>query len=489
MFVSESPILMDKWHCEKNATIDPSSISCNSSKVVWWKCPVSGGEWKSPIYHVYKMRSESPFVSGRKIKVGFNDLASKMPHVAAMWHPTKNGELTPEMVTVQSKKRVWWLCPESGGEWENSVQSVCKSNGASPFVSGHRLKPGYNDFFTTHPHVAFMWDFKGNKGIDPHNLKSTSRDSVWWVCPHSGGRWKMKISTMCRVGGYNSPFVMGDKILPGYNDLATTHPEVAHMWHEDSFGSPRNYTPDSKCEKFWNIGGKRERMRICDVVDKMKMPCLTAYLEDKENAILNTLFVSDNPEVSHMWHPTKNGDVNASDTPCTSSKMVWWLCPESGGEWRASVQSVCNNKVKSPFVRGSKALEGYNDLSTTHPHLVDQWSKKNGELTPQMFTASSTIKVWWKCPVSGGEWRAPISSRVEGKGSPFTDGKKVLQGFNDLETKFPEVAAMWHPTKNGDVSPCDIVAQTNKKYWWKDGGRVWNSSPNTIISNSVVDNK
>ena len=32
------------------------------------------------------------------------------PHLAAEWHPTKNGELRAENVTAGSSKKVWWQC-------------------------------------------------------------------------------------------------------------------------------------------------------------------------------------------------------------------------------------------------------------------------------------------------------------------------------------------------------------------------------------------
>mgnify|MGYP001397040874 FL=1 len=38
---------------------------------------------------------------------------------------------------------------------------------------------------------------------------------------------------------------------------------------------------------------------------------------------------------------------------------------------------------------------------------------------------------------------------------------------NSLEALFPEVAAQWHATKNGDVTPDQVVAGSMKKFWWK----------------------
>lgn len=37
---------------------------------------------------------------------------------------------------------------------------------------------------------------------------------------------------------------------------------------------------------------------------------------------------------------------------------------------------------------------------------------------------------------------------------------------NCLATKFPEVAKQWHPTKNGTLTPFDVLSKTGKKFWW-----------------------
>ena len=52
--------------------------------------------------------SNCPYCTNRKVLAGFNDMATVEPRIAAEWHPTLNGTLTPEMVTPGSTKRVWW---------------------------------------------------------------------------------------------------------------------------------------------------------------------------------------------------------------------------------------------------------------------------------------------------------------------------------------------------------------------------------------------
>ena len=43
--------------------------------------------------------------------------------------------------------------------------------------------------------------------------------------------------------------------------------------------------------------------------------------------------------------------------------------------------------------------------------------------------------------------------------------KKIIDG-SDLLSQNPDVAAEWHPNKNGSLSPSDVFANSNKKAWW-----------------------
>ncbi len=45
-------------------------------------------------------------MSMAKLQIGVNDLAATFPELAAQWHPDKNGDLLPSMVTAGSNKKV-----------------------------------------------------------------------------------------------------------------------------------------------------------------------------------------------------------------------------------------------------------------------------------------------------------------------------------------------------------------------------------------------
>lgn len=76
---------------------------------------------------------------------------------------------------------------------------------------------------------------------------------------------------------------------------------------------------------------------------------------------------------------------------------------------------------------------------------MQEWSEKN-EIKPTEVSIGSHKKVIWICRY-GHEWEAGVKSRtINGTGCPYCSHNKVLEGFNDLASQMPEVAAEWSDT-------------------------------------------
>ena len=171
------------------------------------------------------------------------------------------------------------------------------------------------------------------------------------------------------------------------------------------------------------------------------------------------------PEVAAEWHPTKNEGLAPSDVAQFSWRKVWWLSP-CGHEFDMAVADRSRGR-KCPYCRGLRVLAGDNDLATLHSGIAAEWHPtKNEGLMPSQVTRSSNKKVWWLC-AEGHEFQQIIQSRTDQKhGCPFCAGQKALRGQNDLATTNPTLAAQWHPTRNGDLTPFDVLQFTNKRVWW-----------------------
>ena len=180
-----------------------------------------------------------------------------------------------------------------------------------------------------------------------------------------------------------------------------------------------------------------------------------------------------NPALAAQWDAVKNGTLQPSDVLAGSQQYAWWRC-ENGHSWRARVLSRIRGSG-CPICSGKTVIAGENDLLTLFPHLAADWdTERNGSLTPDQITPYSNKRVWWRCAL-GHEWQAVIAARtVESSGCPYCAGRRVLAGFNDLATLFPQLAAQWDDTLNGSLTPEMVTVGSHKRIWWRcSEGHVW----------------
>jgi hypothetical protein len=143
-------------------------------------------------------------------------------------------------------------------------------------------------------------------------------------------------------------------------------------------------------------------------------------------------------------------------------------------KFRAKTQrcSVCSNY---------QLAVGVNDLLTVAPEVATEIDKNiHPEFDPRDYSAFSEKKLWWICRI-GHSYEMSIRTRTQQRsGCTYCAGKKVLVGFNDLQSRNPELLKLWNFQKNSEISPNQVTTFSGKRVWWNcEKGHEWQS----IISN------
>lgn len=531
---TKAPDLASEWHPSKNGALLPQRVSANSHKRIWWKCS-QGHEWIAQVKARYRDKSGCPYCTGVRPIKGLNDLASINPRLAAEWHPTKNGTLSPSDVLPFSNKKAWWLCPACHHEWmavigSRSTGCGCPKCGAEAAHKAKSTPKPDQSLAEVRPDLVGEWDEENNE-LTPFDVTYGSTRKVWWKC-RFGHRWQatpnnrtaedsgcpicsseMKtsfpeqavyfyLSRDCKSTVSSRQIV---ETAQGAYEIDAWIPEMkigieydGVYWHKNSrkkdaaknlalagdgitlyrireadknelSGNTINYcfSNDVSQENLsWAIKelesliGIMPRGDIQPHEDRFKI--YEQYKQQFEANSLAAVF----PEIASQWHPTKNGMLFPEMFSAHSGTKVWWQCP-MGHEWQASIGNRTGvNHSGCPFCSGVKVSQGENDLQTLYPSLACEWHPtRNGGLLPTDVTAGSGRRVWWlgKC---GHEWVTAISNRTKGTGCPYCSNNKLLPGYNDLQTRFLEIAQEWHPTLNGDLRPTDVLSGSNKVVWW-----------------------
>ena len=141
-----------------------------------------------------------------------------------------------------------------------------------------------------------------------------------------------------------------------------------------------------------------------------------------------------------------------------SNKKRLWKC-KLNHIWEADPYNrTGRDKTGCPYCANKKLLSGFNDLQTRYPKIA----KEANGWDPSKIFPGNMDPMPWKCEEKH-TWEVSPNSRTNfDNGCPYCGNKKLLKGFNDLKTLFPEIAKEadgWDPSK--------VVKGTSKVLSWK----------------------
>jgi hypothetical protein len=484
---------------------DPSLIRAGNGKKVRWRCSL-GHEFFAVIANRAVLGSGCPFCSGRKVLTGFNDLATKYPSLAAEadgWDPSG--------FTYGSGKRVNWRCAK-GHCWSTTINARTSSESGCPTCSGRKVASGENDLATTHPQIAHQAD-----GWDPRTVTSGSNRVRKWKC-QKGHTWMGSVKSRSRGGGcpvcYNAeivvgindlrtthpeiaaqasgwdpttltfgsdkkrqwkcdvghvwtavvksrskgggcPICSGQRVLSGFNDLASTHPDLAaqaHGW------DPTTRSAGSRSKVSWQCESKHIFQAVISSRTGQQSGCPICSGRQVLQGF-NDLATThpDLAEQADGWDPRT--------VSFGSNQLVKWK-GRCGHHWTMRVAKRGSSGQRCPYCASKKVLVGFNDLASTHPELARQAHNWD----PTTLTFASGKKVHWICERSH-IWKTTVASRGFSSNScPTCSGQKVLAGFNDLATTHPAIAAQavgWDPKTVSRGSKQRLLWECQVGHQWK----------------------
>lgn len=186
-----NPELVKEWHPTKNVEYDVNVLPFDSEEFVWWQCMLNEGHYW--LERVCKRNDGAgcPYCLGRKVWPSYQELSLTCPELTKEWHPTLNGQFTPDNVPAGSYKQRWWQC-EKGHEWKAIVRYRYDGYKSCPYCANQELLLGYNELNRTHPELSEEWHPTLNGDLTPLDVTSGSHEKVWWQCDR-GHEWKASV--------------------------------------------------------------------------------------------------------------------------------------------------------------------------------------------------------------------------------------------------------------------------------------------------------
>jgi hypothetical protein len=315
-----------------------------------------------------------------------------------------------------------------------------------------------------YPKLVAQLDRAKNGKLAPKSIAFASNRRLWWRCGEGPDHlWEAPVNR--RTAGHGCPFCANLR-LSTTNTLAVVAPAIARQWHPTRNGklTPRDVVSGTPRVVWWKCPEGADHVWERAIVKRV-LGGGCPFCSKRRPSIAHDL-VANGPLLAEQWHPTKNRPLTPHDVTLGSGRRVWWKCPKGREhEWQCAVGERL--KQGCPFCANMR-VSRTNSLAAKAPAVAAEWHPtKNGALTPRDVIAGSPRRVWWKCPAARDhEWPATIANRVTGTGCPCCANRRLCKS-NSLAVVYPRVAAGWHPTRNGALTPRDVVGGTPRRVWWR----------------------
>lgn len=310
---------------------DPSLVTKGMKQKLSWKCP-KGHIYSATVVHRTSKQNPSgcPVCTNRIILSGFNDMATLFPALVIEvdgWDPSTVG--------AGSRRILPWRCTE-GHVWKSSVTQRTsggyqgKGTGC-PFCSGTKTLAGFNDLATTHPEIA-----REAHGWDPTKISAGSSKRLSWVCS-KGHEWKAIVNSRTRQRSADCPYCTNRKVLIGFNDLQTTHPEIAR---EADGWDPRSVTRGMDKPKKWKCD-QEHKWSTGVIVRTRGSGCPSCSKTGYDPNLSGYLYLIEHP----IWNMYQIGITNDLETRMRSHGQLGWKPMQFRGpmdgllakEWETSI--------------------------------------------------------------------------------------------------------------------------------------------------------
>ena len=289
-----------------------------------------------------------------------------------------------------------------------------------------------------------QWDYSKNKEFDLNKITIGNKNKAWWICP-KGHSYEQVIHSKSK--GIGCPVCSNKLVLKGYNDIATTDPELLDEWDYEKNAAnnitPYNITKGAE-RKVWWICKECNQSYECFAYSK-KANAGCPYCSSKIiKKGINDLFTK-NPKWKRNWD-FKNNKIDPYNLSSKSHKKAHWICNQCGKSFIRAISDIDSDIVlckNCSISNGAKKrintiISNNGSFLDNYPELAQEWDYKKNNTTPDKMATNSKNKVYWVCP-NGHSYQATLSHRINGRGCPTCS--------KEMSISFPEKAVVYYISK------------------------------------------
>lgn len=386
------------------------------------------------------------------------------PDLLKDWDFEKNAGVSLNTIRVNAGNKVSWRCQaDNRHRWEARVRNRAIDGNGCPYCSGRKTLRE-ESFGVLYPKIAAELHATKNPQIDRFAISPGSNKAANWVCPN-GHEWKSEIARRVRTksGCPKCARVKGRPML--------AQSPLASEFHPTKNGKLKVelLTLGTRRRVWWQCATDPMHAWLEAVNYRRKTGnrCPGCYPRGSGRRESLDKF---SDALCREWHPSLNAPRVPKDFTVGSGVKVWWQCVKISAHpaWQSAICNRTIHKQGCPKC-AARAFDEKHSIAMMFPELAAEWhSTKNAPWTPANVTFGSSRNMWWRCTKDPThEWQRVVNVRTKrNTGCPLCSGQAVTLE-RSLAVCFPKIAAEWHPTKNGDLTPEMLKAKSAKKVFWQ----------------------
>ena len=394
---------------------------------------------------------------------------------AQYWHPTKNGETKPNMVSHGSAKKYWFLCNVCNHDFKSDPNHITAKKNPTwcPYCASRTLcnddcKICLEKSFGSHP-KSVLWYKEKNGNIMPRNVFISSNKKYWLQCNEYSCKhiFDVRIADIVSNDG-GCPYCTHKRLCkdiecePCMRRSFASHPR-AKYWDKEKNGDtiPRDIFPTSTRDKpFWFKCDNEHS--FCDtlshITSKTEPRWCGICSKDNKLQVQSNIYLTESREIAKE----RNGKL-LSILYVNMHELLMWYCNICEYTWSACLSSI---KQGSWCPKCAKCI----------PYTLDDchaFAKlKEGKCLSNQYINNS-IPIQWKCK-DDHIWNTSYANVLNGTWCPHCV---------KLAPKTLEDAVKIAEKNNGECLSIEYINARAPLIWKCKNDHTWNATYDSISGN------
>ena len=388
------------------------------------------------------------------MKKGSKLLSDYYPDLVNEWHPTKNGNLTPDQISTGSNREIWWKC-QKGHEYELAVKRRTSRHQGCPRCYTRKSVPELyvlhelewifreviSDFPVENYHIdIFLPNY--DLGIE-YDGYIFHRHRVRQDSQKNKAVKKQQFELIrIRESGL-APLSKNDVVL----DKSDSHQDAVHALLYRIMKILGSFKEKKLIQDYLIQGKQRNPSNFRRSIANRKIP---------SNRSLSAM----NTDADAAWDYKKNKPLTPNNVNHGTHEYYYFKCLEDASHpsYKTQVKNFYNG-TRCPICAGKRTLKK-DSLLELRPDIASEWDYEwNGEKTPENYSVNSEILVSWKCE-RGHRWQQTIAHRTKRTNPTCNVCLSVGQNY-------PELVAEFDQNINPGIDLYKLTPGSGKSITWK----------------------